>query len=584
MSPPEILLLATVALPLALAGLLALPGRPRDRVLMISPWAPLPALALALLAAPGTSLDLPWLLLGSTFGVDATGRIFLLFTGTLWLLAGIYAHSYITSGKARFFAYHLITLSGNLGLVLAQDMVSFYLAFVLMTLAAFGLIVHESTRQARHAALVYLVMAIAGEALLLFGVILAAHRVGGVELPYLSGSDIGASASLLLLLGFGVKAGLPLLHMWLPLAHPQAPTPASAVLSGAMIKAGLLGWLRFLPLGIAALPWLGGITVAAGLVAIYLGAMLGIMQRQPKALLAYSSISQMGFMTVALGVALLLPAVWPAAAGAVTLFAFHHAMTKGALFLGTGLVQHAGDERPGQRRFFLAGLVLAAASLTGLPVTGGALAKKLVKETLHPVVELGAWGSVLPHLLTLGAIGSGLLMLRFLTLVSKQEANAVSRAPPAMWLSWSAALVLVAGGSLLSSGGSGLPLLGVVAIGFSVPGPAEAWESLWPALLALLLYFGVLRGRVPLIPPGDLLVPVERAGVRSLQLLGSYSLIATQRLEQLRLSWNSQRRRLGSADWLAPLEGKLMRWESAGLLLLTLGTLLVITLSRSGGG
>jgi formate hydrogenlyase subunit 3/multisubunit Na+/H+ antiporter MnhD subunit len=121
-------------------------------------------------------------------------------------------------------------------------------------------------------------------------------------------------------------AGVYALHVWLPLAHPVAPTPASAVLSGAMIKAGLLGWLRFLPLGEAATPGWGNVCTIAGLAAAFDGVLVGCTQDNAKTVLAYSSISQMGFMTMAVGVGLTVPAVWTQALTATALYALHHAM------------------------------------------------------------------------------------------------------------------------------------------------------------------------------------------------------------------------------------------------------------------
>ncbi|MEX2540167.1 MAG: complex I subunit 5 family protein [Trueperaceae bacterium] len=605
------LVAAVLAVPLVLATLLAVPGRLRAAATALAPWAALPAVALAVPAvlsihvsdAPQTRLDLPWLLLGSTFGIDDTGSVFLLLTGLLWLLAGLYARAYLATDAARtrYFAYHLFTLAGNLGVVLAHDVVSFYLSFLVMTLAAFGLIIHRGTTAARRASLVYLVMAVAAEGLLLFGFVVTAHEIGGVGLPALlpagQGHDVGGNASLMLLLGFGVKAGLPLLHMWLPLAHPVAPTPASAVLSGAMIKAGLLGWLRFLPLGEGAEPLLGTSMVIAGLVAAFYGAVLGVTQRQPKALLAYSSVSQMGFLTVAVGAALALPEVWPAARTAVLVFAFHHAMTKGALFLGVGIVQR--QERWRQRLLPLVGMAFAGAVLTGLPFTGGALAKSLLKNALHPLAEQVSWASPLPFLVTLAAAGTGLLMLRLLALLlrraeEEEEEPAPSRATAGMWLPWLGSLAAVAAGPVLLASLLGVPLYGFddLAVsggsasgeGIAIEGVAKAWELLWPALLAAAAYPVLLRGAVPELPAGDVLVPLERVTVRLAAATAARTSRVAGALERLRTSWNAQRRRLGSGQWLPSLERNLMRWDSAGVLLLLLGALLTAVLMGGRDG
>ena len=111
------------------------------------------------------------------------------------------------------------------------------------------------------------------------------------------------------------------MHVWLPLAYKAAPTPASAVLSGAMINAGLLGWLRFMPLGLEALPQWSVVVLAAGFGAAFYGVLVGLFQEEPKTVLAYSSISQMGLMTVGVGIGLAAPESWPLCSSVVLVFA-----------------------------------------------------------------------------------------------------------------------------------------------------------------------------------------------------------------------------------------------------------------------
>jgi formate hydrogenlyase subunit 3/multisubunit Na+/H+ antiporter MnhD subunit len=147
-----LLTLTTVLLPLLLAlGLVARALRPA--ALALAPWAALPGLALAVTG--GTEIDLPWLLLGTRLGLDGTSRAFLLFTAVLWLAAGPYARAYLEDDPRapRFFAFFLATMAGNLGLVLAQDIASFYLFFALMTFAAYGLVVYTGTDEARRSRL-----------------------------------------------------------------------------------------------------------------------------------------------------------------------------------------------------------------------------------------------------------------------------------------------------------------------------------------------------------------------------------------------------------------------------------------------
>lgn len=452
-------------------------------------WFPLPFLLLAL-AGPDFSLDIPELLLGARFGLDFTGRVFLGFSALLWLLAGHYAVGYLREdpSRGRFMGLFCLTGLGNLLLPMSLDAASFYLAFALMTFAAYGLVIHTGSPEARRAGRVYLVMALVGEMLLLgalWRLAQAAHGLAIAELAAAARLDPAACA--LLAAGFGVKAGVPLLHMWLPLAHPVAPTPASAVLSGAMIKAGVLGWLRFLPLGAAALPELGEILVGLGLAAAFLGVAVGLTQREAKTVLAYSSISQMGYLTVAVGAGLKDPALWPALAPAVLVYAAHHGLAKGALFLGVGLP--AG-------RWMLAGMALPALALAGAPLTSGALAKSALKAPLPEGLGL---------VLAVAAVATTLLMARLLWLVRAR--GGAGTADRRMVLAWAGALAAVAGAPL--------------ALTMLAPGAPAAglWAALWPPLAGLALAGLLDRSRkappAPGLPPGDILLWLEPAATRS---------------------------------------------------------------------
>lgn len=490
-------LLAVILLPLLLVGLVLIPATRRIG-LQLAPWAALPGLALALTAYDTYRIDIPWLMLGSRFGLDETGRIFLFFTALLWLAAGFYARSYLAKDPRQhiFTAFFLITLSGNLGLCLAQDAISFYFTFAIMTFAAYGLEVHEGDTGARRAGRVYLIMAVLGEALLIAGLMLLAGAAQTHFLPEITRAaaiKMPDFAYVMLFLGFGVKAGVPFLHMWLPLAHPVAPTPGSAVLSGAIIKAGLLGWLRFLPLGEAALPALGTVMLSMGLFAVFFGVVVGLAQRQPKTLLAYSSISQMGFMTLAVGAGLLIPQFWPVLLPAISLYALHHGLAKGALFLGVGVAQ-----RFDRNGWIIAGLLLPALALAGAPLTSGALAKTELKAALMSLPS--PWQELLTLTLPLAAVGTGLLMARFLLLTphGSNQNDSVSLLP-----SWLAVLITVVSLAWTQADGA------AIAATLSRQGLTSA---ALPVLAAALVAYAAWRlGRHSLdIPPGDMLVWLER--------------------------------------------------------------------------
>lgn len=459
-----------------------------DRGRWWMPTAALPALAAALLIPPGTSVDVSWLLLGVRFGLDAVDRIFLGFTAMLWLAAGLHAavNMHADPHRVRFRLLFLLAMSGNFGLIVGQDLMSFYLGFALMGLAAYGLVVHEGTDWVRRAGRVYLAMALVGEVALFAAFLFLFFRVGTLT-PTAEQVAGGQPVELaLLMLALGIKAGLIGLHMWLPLAHPAAPVAASAVLSGAMIKAALVGWFRFLPLGKQALPELGVLLLLAGIAAALLSVPVALIQRDPKVVLAYSSIGKMGILIAGLGIALTEPVSSPAIVAALTLYAAHHGLAKGALFLGVGVVKSTAG------RWTLVPLGLIALVLAGAPFTSGAVAKEFLKLALP--VESSDWAGLLSWMLPLAAIGTCLVMARFLFLMH----DAVPRS----------------GG--LTDPYDALPWLGLTVASLGLPlaygDTAHDWLSAWPIWAAAILSAAVIRSRAPwlvrwvaLVPPGDIL-------------------------------------------------------------------------------
>jgi hydrogenase-4 component B len=454
--------------------------------------APLPALATALWIPAGTRIELPWLLVGATLGLDAPGRIFLAFTALLWLVAAVHAIRALRDSPhaGRFHLFFLLAMAGNLWLIVALDLASFYTGFALMGIASYGLVIHDGRRESLRAGKVYLILTLLGETTLFMALVLIAHQTGSIAPSAAALTALDDLAIGLLILGLAVKAGLMPLHVWLPLAHPAAPVPASAVLSGTMIKAALLGWLRFLPLGALALPHWGLLLVLAGLITAILAPLIGLIQTNPKVVLAYSSVAKMGFMTLALGLLLIEPQLAPVGVMALALYAGHHALTKGGLFLGVGL-RHTS----GRQTLILAGLSLLVLIMIGVPLTGGAIAK----DGLKPVLEALDW-RWLGAALGLAAVVTALLMARFLWLMWRTEPHpepGYRSAGMAWGLLIGAILVLPPAVAL----GTGAKLgwttnLSLIAIALALG---------LPVLLAALQRPGTLDGMLDRIPPGDLL-------------------------------------------------------------------------------
>ncbi len=456
------LFLLALAWPLVLAGIAALPPVRRHAIRLL-PFAPLPALWLGLTGAKGEA-RFPDLLLGVTLAADPAAVLLFVMTAVLWFAAAIYAQVYLATTRkpAVFSGFWCLTLAGNLGVFLAADVITFYVAFATVSLAAYVLIVHDATREALRAGRVYVAMVVLGEVCLLAAFVIGIAAAGSTDIAdvraALSASALGGFAAMLLVTGFGIKAGLMPLHLWLPLAHPAAPTPASAVLSGAIVKAGIIGMILFLPAAGVSYGWL----VALGFAGAFAGAILGLTRTNPKAILAYSTISQMSLVTALIGATVGQGASFEQ----IAYYAFHHGFAKGALFLSVGLAAACAGL---WRWVMLAATALVALSVAGAPLTGGNLAKLAVKSPLQGDAGMA---------LTLSAITTTLVLAWFVIRLAQAEAG--RGRPPALL----AIPTLALGGAalvvpwMLGSDWSG------VEPGYPLQKP-NLWASGWPVAAGL---------------------------------------------------------------------------------------------------
>lgn len=435
MTPEMVHWLLALAVAAPLLALVLVPAA-RDRALALLPWAAVPALLTAGLVPDGTEFRLPALLHGATFAMDGTARVFLLPAAIVWLLAGWFANGWAPSGRTRFAGFWLAALAGNVVLILAQDLLTFYLGFALMTFTAYGLVMHVGSRKALRAGRLYLAMMIAGELALFTAVALVAVEAGAPDLTLAQAAEARSGVALALFgLGFGLKLGVLGLHGWLPQAHPVAPVPASAVLSGVIIKAGALGWWQISAPETSAPDAWGGAVLILGLAGVFYGVAAGLTERDPKTVLAWSSVSQMGFVVALAGLASQAPSAAPVAWAGIGVTVAYHGLAKGALFLGVGLAQ--SGPASGTARILL---WLPALALTGAPLTGAAL----VKTALDIAAVEAGWGSWLVPVTYLTNVATTLLMARLLYRVHAmpQDDAAPGIQSPTVWLCW--ALLLLA--------------------------------------------------------------------------------------------------------------------------------------------
>lgn len=452
-----------------------------------SRWTPAAALLPAVVAAaqlgPGDSTVIDWLLLGTRLGVDGTTQWLLPATVGVWLAAAVYHAATSAAGHtvARFRLFFLLAMAGNLLLLLAQDIVAFYCGFALMGIAGYGIVAERRSTGARVAANSYLRWTIAGELMLFSGLVALAHSAGDTGFERLSDTAPGPLTLVLLIGGLGIKIALPGLHAWMPAAYAACRAPGSAVFSGAMVNAGIVGLLRFLPFEQGGYALAGYLLLGLGLLGAFHGVVIGLMQRRAKVILAYSSVSQMGTMAAACGLALVEPALAPALLVAIGVYAVHHGFTKAALFLALDI---HGDTR---RRTLAMGLmVVLSLMLAGAPFSSGAVAKSLLKAELGVDYAWLGWAWFAASAATL------VLMSRFLHVVSGRRGAVEQRTP------WPAVLVTVL-----------LPLAAHLASYRLETLPELSLHDGWPVLLGLLLALALGRwwrheSAWPVVPKGDL--------------------------------------------------------------------------------
>ncbi|MFA6600292.1 MAG: proton-conducting transporter membrane subunit [Candidatus Omnitrophota bacterium] len=286
-------------------------------------------------------------------GLDPLTAWFLVILYALTGLAALYGYAYLQhgdgarrAGKAWFF-YNALAASMAL-VTLARNGLFFLMAWEVMSISSWFLVTLESDKEtSRRAGLTYLIATHLGGAFLIAGFLMMERSTGSFVMNVLSASPMTPSQLNLLfvlfLIGFGSKAGFVPLHVWLPEAHPAAPSHVSALMSGVMIKMGIYGLLRFISLSGTPPSWWGWCLIGVGVTSGVVGVLFALAQNRLKTLLAYSSVENMGLLTIGLGLGVLgislhRPGLAVLGLAGCLLHALNHAIFKGLLFLAAGAV------------------------------------------------------------------------------------------------------------------------------------------------------------------------------------------------------------------------------------------------------
>ncbi|MCC6983636.1 MAG: hydrogenase 4 subunit B [Bauldia sp.] len=488
---------------------------------MIAAWALLgPASVPALLRLP---LGLPWL--GVNFRLDTLAAFFLLVIGIGCSASSLHALGYgrHETSPERVLPFFPAFLAGMTLVVLADDAFTFLIAWEFMSLASWALVLaHHHDEESQRAGFIYLVMASAGTLCLLLAFGLLAGPGGAYGFDAIRAADHGALATglvlVLVLIGAGSKAGIVPLHVWLPLAHPAAPSHVSALMSGVMTKVAIYGFVRVVFDLLGGLEWwVSVIVLVLGAATALLGILHALMESDLKRVLAYSTIENVGIIFVSLGLALAFRAngMSEAAALAFTAALFHvlnHSVFKSLLFFGAGAILAATGERNMER---LGGLihrmpVVSAAFLVGcvsvaaLPPFNGFASEWLVFQAILLSPDLAQWNLKLlvpavGGVLALAAALSAACFVRAfgISFLGRPRSPAAERAVDANRHSLStmiglAALCLLAGllpGLVID----GIAPVSQALIGDSMPAQSRiAWLSIAPIAQSRSSYNGLL--------------------------------------------------------------------------------------------
>lgn len=352
-----------------------------------------------------------------SFRADETALLFAAFTTLMWLVVGIYSFGYMAHDehKKRYAFFYILVYVVLMGLDFSANLVTMYLFYELMTLSSIPLILHEMKEESISAAMKYLYYSIAGAFLALFGIFVLSQMaptmdfVAGGSMTDLTNEGLVLAGVFLMILGFGAKAGMFPLHAWLPIAHPAAPAPASAVLSGVIAKSGVLAIIRvvFYIVGADKIrgSWVQIAWMVLALLTVVMGSARAFNENVLKKRLAYSTVSQISYVLFGLST------LHPVGMTGALLHVIFHSISKSLLFMGAGSIIHqTGITDVTQLRGMgrrmpvtVGGFAFAALSLVGIPPFAGFFSKwYLANGALSSGVKGFAW--IGPVVLLLSAL------------------------------------------------------------------------------------------------------------------------------------------------------------------------------------
>ncbi len=347
--------------------------------------------------------------MGISFSLDGFRLLWGLIASFMWMMTALFSGEYFTHYRSRnrYYFFYLLTLGATVGVFLSADLYTTFLFFEIMSLTSYVWVAQDEKPESLRAAATYLAVALIGGLVLLMGLFLLLHTVGTLDMAALPDACAACenwgmlyAAGGCMLFGFGAKAGAFPLHIWLPKAHPVAPAPASALLSGILTKSGVFGILAVsCNLFLQDVDW-GALLLILGVITMLLGAVLALLSVDLKRTLACSSMSQIGFILVGAGMRCMLglQAESGLAVRGTLLHMVNHSLIKLVLFLAAGVVfmnlhrldlndiRGFGRKKPLLNLAFLCG----ALGIGGVPFFNGYVSKTLLHESITAAQTMAA--------------------------------------------------------------------------------------------------------------------------------------------------------------------------------------------------
>ncbi len=336
--------------------------------------------------------------LGVNFKITGFGILQAVATSLIWVGSSVFSHEYFDHAPenlGRYYAFWLITFGATLGLFLANDLFTVFIFFEIMSFASYPLVVHNQDSDSIAAGNSYLTIAVLGGLVTLTGLFTLYSITGTVVIDEIAGAVAGYDhpsklfvVAVLIFFGFAAKAGMFPLNGWLPKAHPAAPAPASAALSGILIKTGIFGAVVVTGRVMHGNEKWAMFVLCIGILTMFIGAVCAFMSTNLKETLAYSSMSQIGFIVIGMAMTQLLGEHGTIAAYGTVLHMINHTMIKLVLFTCAGIVYqntHSLDLNKVQgfgrgKKVLTACFAVAALGIMGVPGFNGYISKTLLHE------------------------------------------------------------------------------------------------------------------------------------------------------------------------------------------------------------